>query len=268
MEILQTKTDVGQIRDQNEDVVLALKHPKNKNIKLLLAADGMGGRDKGEVAAAYVATRIEKWFKNKDIKTLNNTKKVEKLLSRYVKTINAQLIKKYGEDHLGTTLILVLINKKETLFLNIGDSRAYIYKKRKLIQVSEDDSDVWMYYKYGKVKKDYLRFFSNNSIVNACIGICKELCTITTTIINNEYDMVLVLTDGVTDNIMDKKIKNIIRKTPKEYILSSLINEAVYVDQKFRIPFFLKRKYTANFVIPFPGRDNASGAIYIKEYKK
>ena len=30
MEILQTKTDVGQIRDQNEDVVLALKHPKNK----------------------------------------------------------------------------------------------------------------------------------------------------------------------------------------------------------------------------------------------
>lgn len=268
MEILQTKTDVGQIRDQNEDVVLALKHPKNKNIKLLLAADGMGGRDKGEVAAAYVATRIEKWFKNKDIKTLNNTKKVEKLLSRYVKTINAQLIKKYGEDHLGTTLILVLINKKETLFLNIGDSRAYIYKKRKLIQVSEDDSDVWMYYKYGKVKKDYLRFFSNNSIVNACIGICKELCTITTTIINNEYDMVLVLTDGVTDNIMDKKIKKIIRKTPKEYILSSLINEAVYVDQKFRIPFFLKRKYTANFVIPFPGRDNASGAIYIKEYKK
>ena len=268
MEILQTKTDVGQIRDQNEDVVLALKHPKNKNIKLLLAADGMGGRDKGEVAAAYVATRIEKWFKNKDIKTLNNTKKVEKLLSRYVKTINAQLIKKYGEDHLDTTLILVLINKKETLFLNIGDSRAYIYKKRKLIQVSEDDSDVWMYYKYGKVKKDYLRFFSNNSIVNACIGICKELCTITTTIINNEYDMVLVLTDGVTDNIMDKKIKKIIRKTPKEYILSSLINEAVYVDQKFRIPFFLKRKYTANFVIPFPGRDNASGAIYIKEYKK
>ena len=268
MEILQTKTDVGQIRDQNEDVVLALKHPKNKNIKLLLAADGMGGRDKGEVAAAYVATRIEKWFKNKDIKTLNNTKKVEKLLSRYVKTINAQLIKKYGEDHLGTTLILALINKKETLFLNIGDSRAYIYKKRKLIQISEDDSDVWMYYKYGKVKKDYLRFFSNNSIVNACIGICKELCTITTTIINNEYDMVLVLTDGVTDNIMDKKIKKIIRKTPKEYILSSLINEAVYVDQKFRIPFFLKRKYTANFVIPFPGRDNASGAIYIKEYKK
>lgn len=268
MEILQTKTDVGQIRDQNEDVVLALKHPKNKKIKLLLAADGMGGREKGEVAAAFVATHIEKWFQKKDIRTLNNTKKTEQLLTRYVKTLNTQLIKKYGEDHLGTTLIMALINKKETLFLNVGDSRGYIYRKRKLIQISEDDSDVWMYYKYGRVRKDHLRFFSNNSIVNACIGICKELCTITTTIIPNDYDMVFVLTDGVTDNIMDKKIRKIIRKTPKEYILSSLIYEAVYVDQKFHIPFRLKRKYTANYVIPFPGRDNASGAIYIKEYKK
>ena len=268
MEILQTKTDVGQIRNQNEDVVLALRHHKNKKIKLLLAADGMGGREKGEVAAAYVATRIEKWFQKKDSRTLNNTKKVEQLLTKYVKTINTQLIKKYGEDHLGTTLIIALINKKETLFLNVGDSRGYIYKKRKLIQVSEDDSDVWMYYKYGSVKKEHLRFFSNNSIVSACIGICKELCTITTTIIPNDYEMIFVLTDGVTDNIMDKKIKKIIRKTPKEYILSSLVNEAVYVDQKFHIPFRLKRKFTANFVIPFPGRDNASGAIFIKENKK
>ena len=84
MEILQTKTDVGQIRDQNEDVVLALKHPKNKKIKLLLAADGMGGREKGEVAAAYVASRIEKWFQKKDSRTLNNTKKVAQLLTKYV----------------------------------------------------------------------------------------------------------------------------------------------------------------------------------------
>ena len=50
---------------------------------------------------------------------------------------------------MGSTLTLALINKNNTLVLNTGDSRAYIYKRRKLIQVTEDDSDVWMYYKYG-----------------------------------------------------------------------------------------------------------------------
>ena len=77
--------------------------------------------------------------------------------------------------------------------------------------------------------------------------------------------MIFLLTDGVTDNITDKKIKSLIRKTPKKELLTKIVEEAVYKDQHFRVPYSLKRKYTANYVIPFPGRDNASGSIYIKE---
>lgn len=264
MEILETKTDIGLIRDKNEDAVLAIRHPKNKNIKLLIAADGMGGKEFGEVASNYITDSLNKWFINKDIKTLNNTEKTEELLKTYIKKLNTNLIKKYGKDKLGTTLTLALVNKNKTLVLNTGDSRAYIYKNRKLIQVTEDDSDVWMYYKYGGVKKDYLRFFSNNNIISACIGICNELCTVSSSIIDNDYDMIFLLTDGVTDNITDSKIKKLIRKTKKDKLLDAIINESINVDQHFKIPLSLKRKYTANYVVPFKGRDNASGSIYIK----
>ena len=34
MEILQTQTHIGLIREKNEDVVSSVKHPRNKNIKL------------------------------------------------------------------------------------------------------------------------------------------------------------------------------------------------------------------------------------------
>ncbi len=264
MEILETKTDIGLIRNQNEDAVVAIRHPKNKHIKLLLAADGMGGREKGEVASNYIANSIQKWFIKKDSKTFNNLEITEELLKKYIRKLNNDLLKKYGEDKLGTTLILAVINPKNTLILNVGDSRGYIYKKRRLIQVNEDDSDVWMYYKYGGVKKDHLRFFSNNSVVSACIGICKELCKITSVVIDSDYDMIFLLTDGVTDNITDRKILKLIHKTPRKDLLESLIHEAVYVDQHFHIPRALTRKYTANYVVPFPGRDNASGSIYIK----
>ena len=264
MEILETKTDIGLIRDKNEDRVIAIKHPKNKNIKLLIVADGMGGRDCGEIASTYISDSISKWFTKKDIKTLNNTEETEKLLTKYIKKLNTDLIKKYGKDKLGTTLTLALVNKKKTLVLNTGDSRAYIYKNKKLIQVTEDDSDVWMYHKYGGIKKDYLRYFSNNNVISACIGICDELCTVTPTVIDNDYDMILLLTDGVTDIITDTKIKKLIRKTQKENLLTKIVNEAVNVDQKLHIPNSLKRKYTANYIVPFKGRDNASGAIFIK----
>ena len=264
MEILETKTNIGLVRHTNEDAALAIKHPKNKNVKLLIVADGMGGKEHGDIASNYLINSLENWFNKKDIKTLNNTKEVEKLLTRYIKTLNMNIIKKYGVDKVGTTLTLALVNRKETLFLNVGDSRGYIYKNRKLIQITEDDSDVWMYYKYGEAKKDDLRYFSNNNIVTACIGIYRELCVVSSTIIDNDYDMLLLLTDGVTDIITDVKIKTLIKKVPKEYLLNSIINEAVYVDQNLKVPTRLKRKYLANYIVPFKGRDNATGAIYIK----
>lgn len=264
MEILETKTDVGLIREQNEDVAVAITHPNNKNIKLLIVADGMGGRSYGEEASKYVAKSLEKWFQKKEAKVLKNAKQAEKLIKKYIKVLNTNLIKKYGEDKLGTTLTLALINQKNTLIINIGDSRAYIYQNKKLIQITEDDSDVWMYYKYGAVKKDDLRYFSNNSIINACIGICKELCIISSTIIDNNYEMILLFSDGVTDMITDKKIKSIIRKSKKNDILTNIIHEAVYIDQKLKVPKRLERKYLANYIVPIKGRDNATGAIYLK----
>lgn len=265
MEMLDVKTHIGLIREKNEDAVLAINHPDDENIKLLLVADGMGGREHGEIASKYVADSLEKWFQKKDVKVLNDLEKTEELLTKYVKTLNSNLIKKYGEDKLGTTLTLALIVKDKTLLLNVGDSRGYIYRGRRLIQITEDDSDVWMYYKYGEVKKDDLRYFSNNNIVTACIGICKELCKVTTTIIKNDYEMLALFTDGVTDIITDSKIKTLIRKMPRPNLLESIIEEAVYVDQNLKVPTRLKRKFLANYIVPFKGRDNASGAIYIKE---
>ena len=265
MEILDVKTHIGLIREKNEDAVLAVTHHKGKNIKMLVVADGMGGREHGEIAANYVKDSLEKWFQKKDVKELNDTEYISGVLVKYIKTINNNLIKKYGVDKLGTTLTLALVNKNRTIIMNVGDSRGYIYKDRKLIQVTEDDSDVWMYYKYGEVKKDDLRYFSNNNIVTACVGICKGLCTVSTTIIDNDYEVLILLTDGVTDIITDTKIKSLIRKTPKCELLNSIIEEAVYIDQNLKVPSRLRRKFLANYIIPFKGRDNASGAIYIKE---
>lgn len=264
MEILEYKTNTGLIRERNEDCVLALKHPKNKNIKLLIAADGMGGKAHGDIASNYTVKSIEQWFIGKGIKTLNDTKKVERLLKRYIKCINTNLIKKFGENHSGTTLTLAIINCKETIFFNVGDSRSYIYQKKELIQITEDDSDVWCYYKYGGVDKDDLRYFSNNNLITACVGLCNELCQVRTYIIPNDYDMILLFTDGVTDLVTDKKIKKLIKKNKKEALLDKIIHEAVYVNQHLSIPHRLKKKYLAKYIVPFKGRDNASGVIFIK----
>lgn len=264
MKIIQNETNIGLVRKNNEDVAITIKHPKDDNIILLLVADGMGGKNYGEVAANYVASKIGKWFTLKSPKSLSNIEKVEASLEELISKLNKEIIKKYGKNKIGTTLSMAIVTQSFSLIINIGDSRAYIYKKKKLIQISEDDSDVWFYYKYGEVKKDDLRYFFNNNIITACIGLSDELCRISSTIIENDYEMLLLFSDGVTDLITDRKIKKIIETSKKSQILKNVIHEAVYVDQHLRVPLRLKRKKLSKYILPFKGRDNASGAIYIK----
>ncbi len=264
MEVLDEISEIGNIRPTNEDACLCMSHPKNKNYKLLAVADGMGGKEYGEIASNYTLNKIKKWFIKKEISSINDNKKLTTSTKNLLKRINKELISIYGQDVLGTTLTLAIITKKNTHIFNIGDSRAYIYKNQKLIQVTEDDSDVWMYYKYGNVNKEDLRYFAMSNFINACIGLNEKLCKTNYILLENDYDLILLLTDGVTDLLTDKKISKIIKKSSSEKILSNIIYEALYIDQNLVIPNRLKRKYLANFIVPFKGRDNASGVIYTK----
>ena len=135
---------------------------------------------------------------------------------------------------------MALIGREKTLFYNIGDSRGYIYKDKELIQVTEDDSGVWTYYKYGDVDKDDLRFFPTNNFITACVGLSENFCKSRAYIVKNTYDMALLVTDGVTDLLGDNDIK-------------------------LKVPASLKMKYKGRFTVPVHGRDNASGVIYIKD---
>lgn len=265
MEIIQNESNLGLVRPTNEDVAISIKHPKDKDLILLLVADGMGGKEFGEVASAYVAKAIEQWFVSRGVSTINHFEKLEVQIREVIGKANQSLIEKYGENVLGTTLSLAIIAKNRTFIANVGDSRVYIYRKKKLIQVTEDDSDVWFYYKYGACRKDDLRFFYHNNIITSCVGIAYDLCKVSVNIIPNDYDMIMVFSDGVTDLITDRRIKAIIDLGPKKMILSNIINEAVNVDQHFHIPLRLKRKNLSKYILPYRGRDNASGAIYVKD---
>lgn len=264
MEVLDMKTDIGKFRECNEDSITFLCHPKNKKIKLLAVADGMGGKAFGDIASSYTIERITKWFLKKDIKTINNNDKLISLVNRLIKTINTELMNKYGSDVMGTTLTLAIINRKNTVVFNIGDSRCYIYKNHKLEQITEDDSDVWLYHKLFGVKKDHLRYVASSNVINACIGINKRLCNVKNIIISNDYDGIFLFSDGVTDIVTDNKLLHIIKKHKKEEILDVIIDNAVNIDQQLYIPLRLRLKVKEKLVVPIEGRDNASGVVYMK----
>lgn len=265
METLQTVSDTGRLRKINEDYAFFCRHPKDESVILLVVADGMGGREQGDVAAQEVVAAVEAWFYQENIEVLRDIGGVSELLDKKIKKTNKYLIDKYGENILGTTLTVAIVGQSKTLFYNIGDSRGYLYKNKSLIQVTEDDSGVWAFYKDKSVSKDDLRFFPTNNFITACVGLNEELCNSRSYIVPNNYKIILLLTDGVTDLLADSDIKKIIDKKKDKDILKEIVKVAVHKDLRLRVPMSLKTKYKGNFTVPIHGRDNASGVIYIKD---
>ena len=70
MEILQAISDIGLLRDINEDYAFCCSHPKDPLIKLMIIADGMGGKSQGDVASQEVVANVEAWFYSQDVQSL------------------------------------------------------------------------------------------------------------------------------------------------------------------------------------------------------
>ena len=90
------------------------------------------------------------------------------------------------------------------------------------------------------------------------------MCVSRCYVVDNDYDCLLLLTDGVTDILADSDIKKIIDKSEKRDILKKIILEAVNGNEKIKVPLILKSKFDCKFSVPVYGRDNASGVIFIK----
>ena len=129
-------TDVGKVRDHNEDSVVILK---NKNNEILMAvADGMGGHSAGEVASNLAIDYLLNSF-NDSFDNLDKVNAINWLREKVVR-IN-ELIFEYADLHpeskgMGTTLVVALVTKSYILFGNIGDSSGFVLKEGRLHKVT------------------------------------------------------------------------------------------------------------------------------------
>ena len=263
--ILQKESDIGLLRESNEDSVLALVHPEDDSLKILAVADGMGGKEYGDVCSNYVTRKFGEWFLGKNKGFFSNPLKIRDELLKLTYECNDYFISFFGKNIFGTTLTLAIILNKETIILHLGDSRCYFYKDNILTQVTEDDSDVWLYHKFQGIKKEWLRYFSSSNIINNCVGLSLGSCRPHVYIYPNEsYESLLLVSDGVTDLITDSKLQSMFRSRPSSLLVDAIVHEAVYVEQHLFVPLKLRDGCYDRYVVPIRGRDNASAVLFSK----
>jgi putative nucleotidyltransferase with HDIG domain len=123
--LVSQRSDVGCIRENNEDQVAAEKGRDPEQGVLLLVADGMGGAAAGEVASGLaVETVRDAFFRGRERFGPGEA------LKRAVTLANEAVCERANSDPelegMGTTLTAVVVVGSEAVVGHVGDSRAYL----------------------------------------------------------------------------------------------------------------------------------------------
>ena len=111
---------------------------------------------------------------------------------------------------MGTTLALLYINDGKAIAYNIGDSRAYLFRKNKLIQLSEDHTQAQRLVDMGLLKKSAAANHKDKHKLTQHLGIFPDELIIepykSQEINIKQNDIFLLCSDGLTDMLSDDDI--------------------------------------------------------------
>ncbi len=267
---LYATQDVGRRRDNQEDSTLIMTHPRNEDFKILAVADGMGGVQAGEEVSNYIVLELSKWFSSIKPELYSDPIRTYRALNECIHQINNDIVQKYHNQRnveAGSTLVCAIVTRYDTIIVNIGDSRAYAAKGGRLNLITEDESPVWTRLKLqannegrGITLKDIsdLRFAPHNNQITNAIGY-PDLGELQIRVVKNEdYDRLLLFSDGVHDVLSSEDIRVIANTTSPEAITATIVETAISKNAEKR-----NRNGQIEKIIN-AGKDNTTAAAYIR----
>lgn len=256
---LFASTDMGKKQMTQEDAVLILEHPKNKKFKLLAVADGSSDNRCGDKASNYVLRSMLNWFEDLDLSYYENLDDLKELINNKLRQINVELLE--NKDGRSTTFTCAIVGKDKTLISSIGNSRAYIVKDNELKRVTRDDSYIQDLTDLGIIDSKISRFHKGAKIVNQTLGKIEHRDPINPQVktILNDYDKVIIVTDGITKCVDEDEIAFLSTNMRSEEIAKVLVRASQETHSKLG-----EFKYGYNETIN-PGIENSTAAVYIKK---
>lgn len=231
-------SNVGKIRQNNEDnYYLFGKYREDTSINISAAnikcttendvaavLDGMGGEEAGEVAsllaAAGMASVLDGDWKEQ----------ISEQLIRLNERICAEMSRQQS-GRMGTTFAGIYFDNDKAISANIGDSRCYLMRDKKLQLLSHDHSEAQSLIDSGSMTEEEARASKKWHVLSQCLGVFPEEFVIvpffSQVLEVKENDRFLICSDGLTDLVLDDEISDILQASTPEVAAHGLVECAL-----------------------------------------
>ena len=205
-----SKTDIGMVREVNQDYVFVTEAPIGNLPNLLVVADGMGGHRAGEYASRLAVEVLRQELEN------STDDCPEAMMKRAIARANERVLETARQDvqfsGMGTTLVAATVIERTLYFANVGDSRLYLLNDE-IKQLSKDHSLVQEMVRLGGINQEEAKYHPDKNIITRAIGVKDEVEIDFFEYRLKKGDMILMCTDGLSNMMEDEEILRVVKSS-------------------------------------------------------
>lgn len=225
-------TDVGVRRSSNEDAIMALTMNidsvgERDTLGLFVISDGMGGKEKGELAGKIaVKTLGEAFLKSFIHPAIDRIPEIANyggdsteivcepspanFLANAIKEANRRIhhMKRGGDRiNMGATVTAGILSEDLLTIGHVGDCRCYLLYNQTFRQLTQDHTMVNDLIKQGVLSPEQARQHPQRSVLSRSLGSREELEVDTYASLLERGCRVLLCTDGLHGMVRDTQIR-------------------------------------------------------------
>jgi serine/threonine protein phosphatase PrpC len=194
-------THVGNVRRDNED-----SHLSSPAAGIWLVADGMGGHTNGRYASETIAEALSA------IAAPDMIEQACDAVAETVHAANARIFEKSRQlgSLMGSTFVALVVRGRDFAVLWAGDSRAYLFRDRKLILLTRDHTPVQDMLEQGLLSSDEARDHPMRHVLSRAVGVQETMQIDAIRDMIEPRDIFLLCTDGLHGVLPDAEIAKIL----------------------------------------------------------
>lgn len=213
------RTDIGQVREENEDSITWYNHPEHP-FAYVVVADGMGGYSGGALASRIAVQTLSLQFSQLLTPTFlacspdQQKLMIQAAVRNGIHKANHSIIEAKAENpnfaHMGTTVVLVVQWGDQLTVAHVGDSRAYLWSLRGLVQLTRDHSVVQEMIDSGAMSEEEARTSNVRNHITRALGVHDDVEPELMTYRIAESALLMLCSDGLTEYFDNPDIQHVL----------------------------------------------------------
>ena len=211
------RTTAGRRRSINEDAFLNMD-----DVGLWIVADGMGGHARGDMASHFVVDAFDGLVKPQSMDEFAGV--VKQRLRQANQRMRDQFSGSGPEQMMGSTVVAFLVFKREWRCIWAGDSRAYLMRNDRLVQITRDHNVAQDMVERGELRQEEATRHPSANRLTRALGTQKEPSLDEYCSFLRDGDTVLLCSDGLIKEVSNREVAMILENSDCEEASQELVD--------------------------------------------